>query len=137
MNQYSTEHFHIQRENILSKFKLVKLVPEFEKDFKKLLKRFNTLESDLITFINTELYLYHKLHKDNDGIHPLSDQYFNNFKFFISKKFACRSITGKGAKSEIRIVYQYTKEEDKLKLIEIFYKGDKEIEDRERLITTH
>jgi hypothetical protein len=133
MKQYSIEHFPILRETILSKFKTINLIPEFEKDFKKLLKRFITLESDLVNFINTELYLYHKLHKDNDGIRPLPDIYLNNIKYFISKKFACRAIAGKGVNSEISIVYQYTREEDKLKLIEIFYKGDKEIEDRDRL----
>ena len=34
--------------------------PEFEKDLKKLLKRFRTLEDDLDIFIRNELKLYHK-----------------------------------------------------------------------------
>ena len=118
----------------MSKFKLIKLIPEFEKDFKKLLKRFTTLETDLVTFINTKLYLYHKLHMDNEGISPLHEMYFDDNKFYISRKFACRAMSGKGVNSNIRVVYQYKREEDKLKLIEIFYIGDKEIEDRDRLI---
>ena len=42
--------------------------PEFEKDLKKLLKRFRTLEDDLDIFIRKELMLYHKLGIDNGGI---------------------------------------------------------------------
>ncbi len=49
-------------------FNKISRLPEFEKDFKKLLKRFRTLEDDLTVFIEKQLNLYHKLHKDNKGI---------------------------------------------------------------------
>jgi len=42
-------------------FHEVSRLPEFEKDIKKLLKRFKTLEDDLAILIKNELNLYHKL----------------------------------------------------------------------------
>jgi hypothetical protein len=42
--------------------------PEFDKDFKHLLKRYRSLEDDLSVFINTQLVLLHKQKIDNRGI---------------------------------------------------------------------
>ena len=109
-------------------------LPEFEKDFKKLLKKFRTLEEDFEIFIRTELNLFHKLGKDNKGIFPIFGLKIESPKIYKAKKFACRSLKGKGVQSGIRVIYAYFEEEDKIELIEIYYKGDKENEDRERIL---
>ena len=57
-----------------------------------------------------------------------------NSKIYKAKKFACRSLKGKGVQSGIRVIYAYFEKEDKIELIEIYYKGDKENEDRERIL---
>jgi mRNA-degrading endonuclease RelE of RelBE toxin-antitoxin system len=114
-------------------FKQIKRLPPFKKDLKKLLKRFRTLEDDLKIFISTQLKLFHKIKKDNDGIKQipgLEKEYPGVFK---AKKFACKSLKGKGAKSGIRIIYAYLEQEDTIEFIEIYYKGDKENEDKERI----
>ena len=54
-------------------------------------------------------------------------------KFYKAKKFACRPLKGAGAQSGIRVIYTYFDKEDRIELIEIYYKGDKENEDRERI----
>lgn len=108
--------------------------PEFERDIKKLIKRFKTLEDDLKLFIITELNLYHKLKIDNKGIFQVQGLKIESPKIYIAKKFACRSLKDKGVQSGIRIIYAYFEEEDRIELIEIYYKGDKEIEDRERIL---
>lgn len=41
---------------------------------------------------------------------------------------------GKGAASGIRIIYAYNEKEDIIEFIEIYFKGDKENEDRERIL---
>jgi len=41
-------------------FSEIDYLPEFEKDFKRLSKKFRTLEEDFKTFINTQLNLFHK-----------------------------------------------------------------------------
>jgi mRNA-degrading endonuclease RelE of RelBE toxin-antitoxin system len=114
-------------------FSDVARLPEFEKDLKKLLKRFKTLEDDLDIFIRTELNLYHKLRKDSGGIFRLTGLAGEEPKIYKAKKFACRSLRGKGVQSGIRIIYAYYEERDSVELIEIYYKGDKATEDRERL----
>jgi phosphoserine aminotransferase len=53
---------------------------------------------------------------------------------YKAKKFACRVLKGKGAKSGIRIIYAYFETEDRIELVEIYYKGDKENEDLSRIL---
>jgi len=114
-------------------FNDIKRLPEFERDLKKHLKKFRTLEEDLENFIQSQLNLYHKLKKDNKGSFPISNLGIIYPKIFKAKKFACKSLKGKGAASGIRIIYAYFEEEDIIELIEIYYKGEKETEDRARI----
>ena len=107
---------------------------EFEKDIKRLLKRFKTLEDDLRVFIEKELNLYHKLKIDNKGVFQISGLQVESPKIYKAKKFACRSLKGKGIQSGIRVIYAYFEEKDKVELIEIYYKSDKENEDRMRIL---
>jgi mRNA-degrading endonuclease YafQ of YafQ-DinJ toxin-antitoxin module len=115
-------------------FNEVRRLVEFEKDFKRLSKKFRTLEEDLETFIQNQLNLYHKLHIDNRGIFPISDLGISYPKIFKAKKFACRFLKGKGVASGIRVIYAYFEQEDVIELVEIYYKGEKENEDRNRLL---
>lgn len=118
-------------------FYKVKRLVEFEKDLKKLLKKFRTLEEGLETFVQNQLNLYHKLHINNKGIFPISDLGIIYPKIFKAKKFACRSLKGKGVASGIRIIYAYFEQEDVIELVEIYYKGKKENEDRNRVLKNY
>ncbi|MCX7765432.1 MAG: hypothetical protein N2246_01840 [Candidatus Sumerlaeia bacterium] len=118
-------------------FRVILRLPEFGKDIKSLQKRFKTIEEDLRIFIKTELVLFHRLKKDTGGIFRISGIQVEEPKIYIAKKFACRALKGRGVHSGIRVVYAYFEEEDKIELIEIFYKGDKEVEDRERIIKNY
>ena len=115
-------------------FREISRLPEFEKDLRRLLRRFKTLEDDLRIFIQTELVLYHRLKKDNKGVFEISDLGIQTSRIFKAKKFACRSLKGKGVQSGIRVIYAYYQGEDRIELIEIYYKGDKENEDRARIL---
>ena len=106
---------------------------EFDKDLKKLLKKFKTLDEDLQIFIEKELFLFHKMHVDNRGVFQLTDLEFREPKIFKAKKFACRALKGRGAQSGIRVIYAFFEKEDKIEFIEIYFKGDKENEDRDRI----
>jgi mRNA-degrading endonuclease RelE of RelBE toxin-antitoxin system len=114
-------------------FKEITRLPEFERDMKKLLKRFRSLEDDLENFIRTELRLFHRLGIDNKGVVQMAGLGIQNPKIYKGRKFACRSLKGKGAQTGIRVIYAYSEEADRIELIEIYYKGDKENEDRERI----
>jgi len=115
-------------------FHEVTRLPEFQKDIRKLAKRFRTIEGDLKIFIEKQLQLYHKLRIDNKGIFQIPGLHITSPKIFKGKKFACRSLKGKGAQSGIRIIYAYFEEEDKVEMIEIYYKGDKPSEDSQRIL---
>lgn len=115
------------------KFKKVEQLDKFKKDLKKLLKRFPSLEEDLDSLVKAQLIAYHKLNVDNHGIFPIENLAIQTPKIFKVKKFACKSLKGKGVHSGIRITYAHFPEEDRIEFIEIYYKGDQENEDRERI----
>jgi len=114
-------------------FNDVRRLAEFEKDLKKL-KRFRTLEEDLEVFVQKQLQLFHKLHIDNKGIFLISDLGINYPKIYKAKKFACKALKGKGVASGIRVIYAYFEQEDRVEFVEIYYKGDRENEDKERIL---
>lgn len=114
-------------------FKEIVYLPEFQKDRKKLLKRFRTLDDDLNTFIDVQLKLFHKLNIDNNAIEQISDLGITEPKVFKVKKFACKALKGKGVQSGIRIIYAYFENKNKIEFIELYYKGDKGNEERERI----
>ena len=119
----------------MSKFSQVSRLPEFDNDLKKLCKRFRTIEEDLDIFVENELFLYHKLGKDTRGVFRIPGlPVRKGIRIYKAKKFACRSLKGKGVQSGIRVIYTYFEEADTVELIEIYYKGDKENEDRQRLL---
>jgi hypothetical protein len=115
-------------------FHEIKMLPEFEKDIERLLRRFITLEDDLDLFIANQLYLYHKLKIDNKGIVTIPGIQIKYPEIYKAIKFACKSLKGTGSYSGIRVVYAYFEEDDKIELIEMYYKEYKINEDRERIL---
>ena len=111
------------------------MLNEFDKEFKKLIKKFKTLDEDLDNFINVQLNLAHKLNIiEKKNIVKMSNLGIDNPKIYKARRFACKSLKGKGARSGIRIIYAYYKEEDIIEFIEIYYKAQKANEDRDRII---
>jgi len=76
----------------------------------------------LIIFIEKQLNLYHELKIDKKGIFQITGLPIESPKIYKAKKFACRSLKGKGVQSGIRVIYAYFAEADKIELIEIYYK---------------
>jgi mRNA-degrading endonuclease RelE of RelBE toxin-antitoxin system len=109
-------------------------LPEFERDLKKLRKRFRTLEEDLATLVKAQVALYHKLDIDNQGIFRVTGLPFSEPGIYKVKKFACRALKGRGADSGLRLIYAFFRGEDRVELVEIYFKGDKENEDRDRIL---
>ncbi|MEX0961357.1 MAG: hypothetical protein WDZ28_00680 [Simkaniaceae bacterium] len=117
----------------MSKFAKIIKGDGFSKDLKKLLKRYRSLEDDLENFIKAQLFAYHKLQVDNHGVFPINNLGFESPQVYKAKKFACKALKGKGAKSGIRVIYAYISENDEVYFIEIYSKSDKESEDRVRI----
>ena len=107
---------------------------EFEKDFKKLTKKFKTLEEDINSFVANQLKLTHKRNIDNEGVVRISDLDIEYPRIYKARKFACKALKGKGSASGIRIIYAYYEKDDIIEFIEIYYKADKKNEDRGRIL---
>jgi hypothetical protein len=105
-------------------------LPEFDKDLKQLLKKYRTLNDDL-----EEVKAI--LRKKPDERPPFSFRIEGlgvETCIIKVKKIACKALKGKGVNSGLRLVYGYFKEEQSITFIELFFKGDKENEDRQRII---
>ena len=105
-----------------------KTTAEFQKDFKGLLKKFKSLNEDLLEF------------KKVLSEAPLgTGKHFNlitraDFISIIKARFFCRSLK----KKDLRIIYAYIKnhriiEIISIEFIEIYFKGNKRNEDKERI----
>jgi hypothetical protein len=115
-------------------FREVARLPEFERDLKGLTKRFRTLEDDLAMLLRAQIMPFHKLGVDNRGVVRISGLPFLEPNIYKVRKFACKSLKGRGANTGLRLIYAYFEQNDRLELIEIYFKGDKENEDRKRII---
>lgn len=114
-------------------FSTIERVLEFNRDLRKIRRKFKTIDEDLQTFIAKQLVPFHKLLQDNKGVFRLSDLKMENPKIYKARKFACRSLRGTGSHSGIRVIYAYFEKDDMIVLMEIYYKGDKKNEDRKRI----
>lgn len=105
-------------------------IKPFKRDFKKLAKRYRTLRDD-----------FEVLKK----VLRVSPEARPPFSFEISglgldtcvikvRKMACRSLPGRGANTGLRVVYAHFEEDERIVFVEIYFKGDKENEDRERIL---
>ena len=101
---------------------------EFNKDYKKLFKKFKTLDNDLAEF--------KKVLKES----PLGiGKHFNVITkidsiYIIKARFFCKSLK----KKDLRIIYAYIENRQRVEMIgiefiEIYFKGNKENEDRVRI----
>lgn len=106
---------------------------EFKKDLKKLAKRFISLPEDLQTVKKAVIELCHLKNINNLSTFEMPGFCTEDISFWKIKKFACKSLKGRGAKSGIRVIYSWCEVPSKVVFIEIYFKGDKENEDRKRL----
>lgn len=106
---------------------------EFKKDFARLLKKFGTLSEDLAHLKTYAIEALHTYKQNNGGIFPISGFCSDNIWVYKVKKFKCRTLKGKGAKSGIRIIYALDGENKKVTFIELYYKGNQTSESRERI----
>lgn len=105
---------------------------EFEKDLKKLLKKYRTLNDDLAVVRKV-------LEVVPDERPPFSfriDGLGLETCIIKVRKVACRALKGRGVNSGLRLVYAYFPEVNQITFIELYHKSDKENEDRKR-ITDH
>jgi len=96
---------------------------EFSKDFKRLSKKYKSLDDDLIEFKKV-------ISKFPLGIgkHFVVIIEKENVKIIKSRLF-CRYLKG----SSLRIIYAYCEKKHRVEFIQLYFKGDKENEDHVRI----
>lgn len=97
--------------------------PEFEKEFKRLFKKYQTLDDDFEKFKAVLLATPTGVGKNFDIIHSSATVKI------VKARMACRALRDRS----LRIVYSYFEQEQRVEFIELYFKGDKENEDRERM----
>lgn len=119
-----------------SPFGVVERRPEFDRDLKALKKKYRSLDKDLGTLIKSGLHAFHHLGIDAGHIEKMAGvQASEEIVMYKVVRMACKALKGTGSKSGIRVIYGYEAARDRVVLLEIYFKGDKENEDRERIRT--
>ena len=99
---------------------------EFNKEFKKLLRKYRTLEEDFELFKERVL-----TYRENGtgkflfwrppGIVRISNLGIETEVYKV-KHFTCRALKGRGSRSGIRIIYAYFPDNNKVEFVEIYFK---------------
>jgi mRNA-degrading endonuclease YafQ of YafQ-DinJ toxin-antitoxin module len=102
---------------------------EFKKDLKNLIKKYRSLNDDLdvvkkVLEVTPDERPPFSFRIDNLGLETC---------VIKVKKIACKTLKGKGVNSGLRLIYAYFQNENKIILIELYHKNDKENEDRKRI----
>ena|ERR1035437_5805801 len=105
----------------------------FDKDIKRLAKRFTSLFEDLELAKKAAIELFHIKRLDNRAVFPIPDFCSETYKVCKIKKFACKSLKGRGVKSGIRVIYFFDIKKLEVTFLEMYFKSAQENEDRERI----
>ena len=98
-------------------------LPEFQKERKRLARKYRSLSDDLLEFRNvvSVVPLENRKHfaviAQNENLH------------IVKARLFCRYLKG----SSLRVIYSYFEQEQRIEFIEMYFKGDKENEDRHRV----
>ena len=106
-------------------------LPEYDKDLKKLLKKYRTLTSDIedvkkVLSIRPDAQPPFSFRIDGLGVESC---------VIKLKKIASDSFKGRGSNSGFRLIYAYFQETTKIVFVELYHKNDKGNEDRERIMS--
>ncbi len=97
---------------------------EFEKEFKRLFKKYKTLDDDFEKFKEVLITTPTGVGKNFIVVH-------SSAKVKVVKAhLACRALRNNHL---LRIIYFYFEQQQQIEFIELYFKGDKENEDRERI----
>jgi len=67
-------------------------------------------------------------------VRRISDLGTTTLPVFKVRQFTCRSLKGRGGRTGLRLVYAWDAASDAIILIEIYFKSDRENEDRKRIL---
>lgn len=108
-------------------------IPGFDRDFKKLSKRYRTLGEDFMLLKKAHIEALHIHGIKSDDPVEISGVCSDTCKSYKVRKFACKSLPGRGKQSGLRVIYVFEPDSYKITFIEIYFKADQENENKARL----
>ena len=106
-------------------------LPEFEKERKRLARKFRSLSEDLQEFQNVVSVAPLGTGKKHFAIIAQSERVN-----IVKARLFCRYLKG----SSLRVIYAYCEQDERIEFLEIYFKGDKETEDHDlvrKYLTEH
>src|SRR5215813_10941708 len=99
-------------------------LPEYLKDLKQLLKKYRTLNEDIAELKKTLV-----VEPDEDPPFSYRIEGLGITTCVIKiKKIACRALKGRGVNSGLRLIYAWFETEQRITLIELYHKNERESE---------
>jgi mRNA-degrading endonuclease RelE of RelBE toxin-antitoxin system len=95
---------------------------KFEKQLKKLIKKYPSLEEDLEIAQKYAIEAFHNNGINNESVWLIPKFDKKTIQIYKVKKFACKALRGKGVKSGIRVVYAFYPDQLKVEFLEIYFK---------------
>ena len=95
---------------------------KFEKQFKKLLKKYISLEEDLENAKKFAIEAFHLYKINNEAVWLVPKFDKKTVQIYKLKKFSCKALKGKGNRSGIRIIYAFYPKKFEVEFLEIFFK---------------
>lgn len=94
----------------------------FEKQIKKLIKKYRSLEEDLEIVQKYAIEAFHIAGINNESVLLVPKFDKKTIQIYKVKKFACKALKGKGVKSGIRVIYAFYPDQLKVEFLEIYFK---------------
>jgi len=94
----------------------------FEKQIKKLIRKYRSLEEDLEIVKKYAIEAFHIENKDNEAVELVPKFDRKTVQIYKIRKFACKALKGKGVRSGIRVIYAFYPEKFEVKFLEIYFK---------------
>ena len=94
----------------------------FEKQIKKLIRKYRSLEEDLEIVKKYAIEAFHIENKDNEAVELVPKFDRKTVQIYKIRKFACKALKGKGVRSGIRVIYAFYPEKFEVEFLEIYFK---------------
>lgn len=100
----------------------------FEKQIKKLIRKYRSLEEDLEIVKKYAIEAFHIENKDNEAVELVPKFDRKTVQIYKIRKFACKALKGKGVRSGIRVIYAFYPEKFEVEFLEIYFKEKNDTE---------
>lgn len=94
----------------------------FDKQLKKLIRKYRSLEEDLENAKKYAIELFHVFKIDNESARLVPKFDGKDIQIYKIKKFTCKALKGRGARSGIRIIYAFYPKSFEVEFLEIYFK---------------